>query len=642
MFPFTALVAGWFLIESLLKRFQPGETARWRVAFLYAVIAWGILIGLSSEALGQLGLLRREWLGGFWLVVFLVASFGIWWLRRTEIQRRSPAPSLTDGPFNITREKAADYGLFFGLIFYVVVLYVIAIIAPPNTNDSLQYHMSRVMHWAQQGSLAFYPTPIERQLWMPPWAELGALHLLLTGGDWAVNLVQWLCMVSSLIVGSLIASRLGAKRGGQILAAVACVTIPMGMLQATSTQTDYATALWLLALAYFAVTAHQRPLTTLEWLAAGAAVGLGALTKGSFYPFALPLLAWMGLVTLRRGWKMTVKAAVLGALMVVLLNAGVWGRNWQAFGSPFGPPADVASLSNEKFGPGVLVSNLLRNLTLHLGTPYGVINGPVREAVEGTLHLIGEDANDPLTTLSENPYRVRRSRHEDSAGNPLHLGLFVLAGVMLILAGRAKSISPYTNGEQISAARWLWIALALGFLIFSSLYKWQSTGSRLQLPFFVAAMPLAGLALERLPWKWLRTAAGIILLISGLSLLFDNPSRALWPSEGSAGLLTQPRQEVLFANSPEVMPGYLSIIEAAKSTGCREIGLMLDSHDPEYPFWALLSPSGQEVRLEHMVGENLKSFQPCAVICTICSEPEMFGLPFHSNHFGGFILYANP
>ena len=58
-------------------------------------------------------------------------------------------------------------------------------------------------------------------------------------------------MVSSMIGVSLIAKQLGAKQGGQLLASAFCASLPMGILQASSTQNDYTVALWIVCLAYF-------------------------------------------------------------------------------------------------------------------------------------------------------------------------------------------------------------------------------------------------------------------------------------------------------------------------------------------------------------------------------------------------------
>ncbi len=84
--------------------------------------------------------------------------------------------------------------LLAGLLFYIAVR------SPSNTIDSLQYHMSRVMHWTQNQSLAFYPVYYEPQLFNPIYAEVVILNLrILAGGDWPANLVQWGSMVGTIL-----------------------------------------------------------------------------------------------------------------------------------------------------------------------------------------------------------------------------------------------------------------------------------------------------------------------------------------------------------------------------------------------------------------------------------------------------------
>src|SRR5262249_32912711 len=118
----------------------------------------------------------------------------------------------------------------------LVVLGGIAVLAPPNTEDSMTYHLPRVVHWEQNASLAPYATHCLRQLDLQPGAEFVLLHLrLLSGGDLASGAVQLVSMVGSLVVTSLIASGLGAKRVGQLFATRVAASVPIGVLEATST-----------------------------------------------------------------------------------------------------------------------------------------------------------------------------------------------------------------------------------------------------------------------------------------------------------------------------------------------------------------------------------------------------------------------
>jgi hypothetical protein len=633
--PLALFIACGFLYWNLLAH-DVSEDSDWREAFLSAAIVLGAFVAVSSEGLGLLGLINRPALTLVWLAA-LVLTLILLWRRAVPIQVRMISFFRTKW---LRKWSKTDHILLLVLIAFTIILFLVARIAPPNTNDSLSYHMSRVMHWVQNQGLNHYPTTIDRQLWMPPWAEMAVMQLYqFKGDDGLSNLVQWFSMAASLVIVSLIARRLGAGRSGQLFAALFCATIPMGILQATSTQTDYVTSFWLVGLAYYALLGHQRRLSTLEWTLLCLVVALGVMTKGTFYTFALPFLVWLAVSTVRRtGWLTTGKYALFGLLVVGFLNAGVWTRNFLTYGFPLGPSEAIGHLSNEALSPGILLSNLVRNSTLNLGTPYGVVNGPLTELVVKIHQVIGQDPNDPRTSLDE--YRIRRYLHEDRAGNPFH---FLLIPLTMLAFPKPK------KEQKGRSLPWIYAFLVLStFLIFSAFYKWQSTGSRLLLPFFVAWAPLAGLALGRLRINALAYAAGLILVIAGMQPLLSNPSRALLPfSPDFASLLATPRSELLFANSPEVMPAFLSLASDLQVRGCREIGIKINSSDPEYPLWYLLTSADLAPHIEHIDAPppsgkyQSQDFEPCAVICTNCADVQQFGLPLVSVYQGTYFLYIS-
>ena len=63
------------------------------------------------------------------------------------------------------------------MLIIISVIAIIAFISPPNTADTLTYHMPRVMHWQQNQSVQHYYTDISRQLYQPPFLEFNLLHL---------------------------------------------------------------------------------------------------------------------------------------------------------------------------------------------------------------------------------------------------------------------------------------------------------------------------------------------------------------------------------------------------------------------------------------------------------------------------------
>ncbi len=80
-------------------------------------------------------------------------------------------------------------------------------------------------------------------------------------------------MAGSLVGVSWIAASIGATRRGQIFAALFAVSVPMGVLQASSTQNDYVVAFWAVCLLSLVVLGKQRPLSLFENVVPGARAG---------------------------------------------------------------------------------------------------------------------------------------------------------------------------------------------------------------------------------------------------------------------------------------------------------------------------------------------------------------------------------
>ncbi len=220
------------------------------------------------------------------------------------------------------------------MVFIISVVGVIALIAPPDTFDSMTYHMARVSHWIQNGNVFFYPTSILRQLYMPPWAEFAIAHFqILSGTDRFANIVQWFAMAGSILGISLITAQLGASLKGQIFSAVFCSTIPMGILQGSSTQTDYVVTFWIVCLIYYILLYYSEPkISVMLW--AGMSLGLAILTKGTAYFYAFPFIIWFCFLSIKFfRWNFWKPIALIVAL-VISINLGHYMRNYNLFGTP--------------------------------------------------------------------------------------------------------------------------------------------------------------------------------------------------------------------------------------------------------------------------------------------------------------------
>ncbi len=608
-----------------------------RVASLSAALVWGVLIALSTEALSLGHWLTYRSVVITWISVDVLLALGcLWSISHGHLTKQS-RPRLSLSPF-----ERMTVG---SILFIVAMLGTIAIVAAPNNWDSMTYHLGRVMHWIQNRSTDFYPTSILRQLYMKPWAEYAILHFqLLSGGDRFANLGQWLAMVGSISGVTLIAKELGANRTGQIFAAAVCATIPMGIMESSSTQNDYVVAFWMVCLVYYVVSIAgngsvvSRPSLSsavteqrqhadgalasvgrrsLHPLQVGASVGLAFLTKGTAYIYSVPFLAWYAAMGLRRrGWLVWQPWVIVGGIVLVL-NIGHEIRNVQVFGRPLASGDDP--IANAWFTPQAFFSNAVRNLALHTGI------GRFESTVRGMHEMLGIDVNDPRTTVDEfaipkllDLYQVL---HEDYAGNPLHLVLILAATGALLLrrSGRAnRTVLSYV------------VALISAFVLFCVLLRWAPHHSRIQLSMFVLSSPLAGLVLSRMS-RFKAHAIISILIVGSLPWVFLNRNRPLLfevlrvkgfvLKSDFTNIFNTDRTTQMFRNRPELKDAYVGAASLLAARNCDRIGLSIGSDDWEYPLWKLLHiGSGSSYRVEHVDLKNVSrkkedlSFVPCAVV----------------------------
>jgi 4-amino-4-deoxy-L-arabinose transferase-like glycosyltransferase len=568
----------------LLRKFRVLD---WRGSFLLASLIWGVLIAAITEFLSLFEKLNFWSLLGVWgIIVLLLLLFLM-------IKNWKPGNLHLDPP--LVRLSRFEFGLLVYILFIIGVIGVMAWVAPPNTWDSMTYHLSRVMHWIQNKSVAFYPTHVQRQLYQNPWSEFAILHFqLLSGSDRFANLIQWFSMVGSIVGVSLLAKVFKATIRGQIFAALVCATIPMGILQGSSTQTDYVVSFWLVCLVYFTLLLGKKA-DLLSMVGAGLALGLAILTKATAYIFALPFLIWMGLASLKsRRVKNMLYTALVGVIALTI-NLGQYVRNYDLYGNPLGPGQESENIifANELFSPAAVASNLIRNVSLHLGTPFSQLNAVLDSSISRLHHWMGISPNDVRTTWSGIEFHTQSlSFHEDYTGNPIHL-LLIIVAILLYIFQREKE-------------RWISfyiLSLLAGFLLFCAYLKWQPWHSRLHLPLFVLFAPFVGFMLSRISASKIANASMLLLSVLALPWMLFNSSK---PVYGANSIFTVGRIEQYFKNRPALTSPYVESVNILSDRHCSAVGLMMGIDDWEYPFWVLLGEKmGGMVHLEHVNVANL-------------------------------------
>ncbi|MGB9456539.1 MAG: hypothetical protein WCB12_10870 [Bryobacteraceae bacterium] len=588
----------------------------WRDRFLRAAVAFGLMVVLATELLSVFGLLRRGPMIAAWSAALLAALARGWRSRRPAPWRGMKPPA-----------DAVVLLAVAGCMAIVIATGVTAAFSPPNSTDAMAYHLPRVVYWAEQGSLRFFPTPYLTQIMLQPMAEYWMLDgYLLSGGDWFVNFSQWFAALACMVGVSAVARLLGARARGQAIAAVFSATLPAGILAASGAKNDYVMAMWAVAAIYFALRWVEKlapQLFHINALFLGVAVGLALFTKATAYLFLPWPLAALLLPAVWQARRRAAPLAIAAMVCALAVNLPQYRRNWEFSGSALGFDSAQGNglfrWRNETFGWKQTVSNMLRHASEQLGARSNRWNQGVYNFVLAAHRDLGIDVNDPATTTHWSVFEPpRNANHETNAPNKWHL--LLLAIVACVLAWRA------CRGRDRHRAVYA-LSLVCGFIAFCAYLKWAPFVARYQLPLFVMGAPMAGVV-EEFGWRWLRPwiqLAVCLFLLSGARL----PAIENWvrPLRGPRSVLHVPRDDQYFADMTHWnnRASYFAAASALEGSGCRTIGIDIHNLQLEYPLQALVREARPDAQFVHTgVGNVSRRYAPsvagapCAIACLDC------------------------
>ncbi|MGK2949217.1 MAG: hypothetical protein ACSLFP_11625, partial [Acidimicrobiales bacterium] len=456
----------------------------------------------------------------------------------------------------------------------------------PNNADSLVYHLTRVAHWAQAGSVAHYATHYTAQLELAPLHELNLLHLhVLAGTDRLDGFVQLAAFAVAVVGVAEIARLLGAAKETQVLAAVIAAATPSLVLEATSTQNNlFAAALGLgLVMMMLAWEPLTRP--TAPALLLGLAAGLTVLTKGTTVPLLAPIAAVLGARVAVAEAKATswsavgrrvVQVGLVAAVAALLVTGPFVLRNQRLFDSTTGPV--TRGTMAEEVAPRWAVANALRNTALHFRIGDGdsglrtdtsrIVLGGLREAYA----WIDPPADDTGFGLSPGQDAFERrdytefERNEDYGASPWIIVTLVVTAPIAVVRWRRRA-------PEATTAALLLLAGGVGFLAFSATTKWTLYGARYQLPLLVLAPALIAVSLAAVHRNLLRGVA-VLLLVAGLPSLLDSWARPLLDrrtstNELEAYIAPRPAGDLPFVTGAEAT----GLRDAVVATGCTQVGV---------------------------------------------------------------------
>jgi hypothetical protein len=605
MLAIPLLLLPW-LLAAFLQRRQKEPTARdWGEALLRGWLWTQLATLLTAEilSLGSFltpGVLTAVWTGFAMVVLILVRPW-----RGFHIQPvySEPAEGVPGAPWR---------WLMLGVILVLALLTLAAGLASaPNTSDSLSYRLPRVEQMAQAGHLGAFMSGSLRQLSMPPFPDIALAQLrILTHDDRLLALVQWqgflVAILAAARIGGRIASGAGPDqaRSARIWSALLVATVPMAVLQASSTQTDLLTAAFVLVLIERCLSWKPKPSLTVS-IEIGITAGLLSLTKGTGVLVGLPFgLCFLGMVVRSRHSGCWQHALIAGCLACLLFVPHAI-RQHQIFGTFLGPAGEGVLV--ERPGTAGFFDTALRHALQSLRPGDPVTTAWTAAAVDQLANWTGAISDRGGNTFPgsrfDEPLPWARIWHEDFAPAPLHSLLLVLAiGAALLSGRRAEPI-----GVRSYALAWLAAAA-----LFALLIRWQVWGTRLQLPLLLAGMPLAGwwmanrFGRESAPLH--RTLLAMPFVLSGFAAALLNQSR---PLVGERSVLTVDRVRSMFANNPAEATEFVQIADRIRDESWTRIGMVGGETSSEYPLWALLRPRCPDCVLFHLLSNpRLTGVQP--------------------------------
>lgn len=616
-------IIAFVLLYLALRRKQ----MEWRRASLGAAVLCGAWVTASSELLSIRNWLTRPAVIASWFAVCLGASAYLLYIRRgAQVFARSEAGAQSEG-----LDRSTKLLLYAGAAI-VLITGIVAFVAAPSTWDVMEYHLPRVILWMSDRNVRFFPTADYCRLVFGPWAEYAMMHtMFLWGTDRFVNFVELFSMIGSAVGVSWIAKMLGAGTRGQGLAAIASVTIPVGILEASGAMNTYVVSFWIMTTVAFLLSWNA----TGGWfdtVCVGLAAGIAMLTKGHafiYLPFFVLACWWAGSPARR---ILFIKRAAVFVLLILAMDGAQFWRCYRLTGSPLGAPfADGGPRmhwSLDDRSPRQIAANIIRNSSIYLATPFERLNRPIDRAVRATIRDIGVDPDDPRATWPGYSFSIRHlSLTEVHAVSPLQAAL-ILVAIGIILFNRKRF-------EQ--AAFWYSLAIIFGFVFFCAALRWQNWQGRHHLPLLVLGAAISGLALEKCFSQRTGTVIAAGLLVFALPFVVLNRTRSLLPLHRVDDIY-HPRAILYFNDQHEKYAAeFIAAADAVNQLNCRDVAVdeyvglpasqLMDAGSLYvYPIFPLIHAYGRSRFVWFSGVDNLSARyagdQPrrsaCAVVCLDC------------------------
>lgn len=464
------------------------------------VISWSqIVIGI--ELLSIFKIIKQDSMFSWHLLLFLIVLFYMK-LQKISLPRFSIKKIIYEIKDFTCKKPEKIYVLF--ILFIITTTLFVSLLTPSNNWDSMTYHMSRAAYWYQHGTIDHFFTNNPRQNVNPVVAETGILWtFLFAKDDLFANLIQWISLVFSSVALYAVCLQFGFKQRVSLLTTLTFLSLPMVILQASTSQNDLTTAAFIMIAVYFTFVGLKNGALNLPYLfLAGLSLGLAVGTKG-YALFFLPSFFIFALLTILKSkeLKKTKKISIyIGCCLlgILLFSTYNWVQNFESYGNLF---SDGVAMENAKvIDPNLttLISNIIRYWISFFDLPISYLQNILYDFADSIHSIIGIDISSERTTIGKFDVSQIILSQDSAYFGPLGFFLIWPAIITAILV----VIFKYFKKQKIDSLLFFVMAI-LGlsisfFLVFSFLLKWQPWGGRLLIAFVLTSMPAVALLYSNL------------------------------------------------------------------------------------------------------------------------------------------------
>jgi len=427
------------------------------------------------------------------------------------------------------------------MLLGLVNLYIVFKLTPHDW-DSMEYHLSRMAYYLQEGSFRIFPANYWAQVVHPKNTTVlqTFLYLISNRNENFIQFLQYGAYWVSTCSVYGIARSVGLNRRKGFFSASVFGLLIVVLMEATITGNDLQIAAFTGVGIYFlyrsAITKQKRFI----WLAA-ISIGLGFGVKFTML-FVVPSLALIAIYALffrsdsiREGSKrLLVFTSILISVIILVFIAAGYLENTMTFGHPLGP-SDVQQ-GHTFFGQpiGYTLINGTKNLLRYgldftsldglKGLPFQRIQMQIRNTIGSILSTLGIDLEAAIGVRFLFDYTKLPSSHETFS----YFGIF---GFVLIWP--VVLITIFKPGKSMDK-KILGIAAILFILVVSYGILFEPHRGRFFITGAVIAAPLVGDSMRQIRYRLIHILLVVVVFlgcISALAAVFLRDNRSLFDYE---------------------------------------------------------------------------------------------------------------